>query len=187
MWSLKSNYFWILSSTPMWGGRGEEQNLNKQIKFPSRRAAESAGQGSHQWLLGKAYKENAYFTRMKLSFKFWEASSHYGDQKHKWMEKLLDILRKNSHELLNYKDTICSSANSYAADYHTLKKAQGKYQFLFISSFFLRHLFQDTEKEITTRHPTRLMDLWSDIIWLCSQQSTSKIISQGVCISLASQ
>lgn len=115
-------------------GGGGEQNLNIQIKFPRERAEDSLQDKgrirSHQWLLEKVYKENAYLTRMKLSFKRWEVSSHYGDRKYKWIENWLDILRKNVHELLNYKGIICSSAISYAAGYHKFeRKPRGNISF----------------------------------------------------------
>lgn len=128
-----------------------EQNLN--IRFPRERAEDSLQDKGHirsqQWLLEKVYRENAYLTRMKLNFKLWEVSSHYGDQKYKWIEDWLDILRKNVHELLNYKGTICSSANSYAADYCKFKrKPRGNISFYSSHLFFFpRHLLQDTEKE----------------------------------------
>lgn len=46
---------------------------------------------SHHWLFEKASKENVYFTGIKHSFKHWDASSYYEDQKYKKIEKLLFI------------------------------------------------------------------------------------------------
>lgn len=120
---------------------------------------------SHHWLFENATKENVYFTAIKLSFKHRKASSHYGDQKYQWTEKLLVIWKKQLHELLNYT----SSTNSYAGDYQIFKKSSEEIPVSIHLFFIPRHLLLVRERD---NHQTSHQARWTfDLIYYDSTQS----------------